>query len=398
MRLKPDTAAFTLLLAFLTAVGPISTDIFLPSLPAMARVFGTTIAGAQATLTVYFIGFALAQIIYGPISDRIGRRPVLLAGLAAYTLAGLACVLAPSIHTLVAARAVQAVAAAAPIILARTIVRDIHSGVRAGNLLSVMASIMGVVPIVAPAVGGFLEISFGWQSSFWVMTAAGALAFVLVAVLLPETLRRERRAERLSLGSVLASYGVVIRNPTFRFYAALVCLAYGGLITYVGVSSFIVQGRYRLSPVGYGLTFAVGAAAFIVGTFAGRRLAARRGLDRAVGTGAAFLAAGGALLPAAIALGPGRVIEFIVPVVVYMVGIGMVTPQGFAAALTPFPERAGAASSLLGFLHMGTAAIILSAAGLLFGDAAFANAAVLGATGLAAVVIYVGARMRTAPA
>ena len=399
MRLKPDTAAFTLLLAFLTGVGPISTDIFLPSLPAMARVFGTTIAGAQATLTAYFIGFALAQIIYGPISDRVGRRPVLLVGLAAYTLAGLACVLAPSIHMLIAARTVQAVAAAAPIILARTIVRDIHAGVRAGNLLSVMASIMGIVPIVAPAVGGFLDVSFGWQSSFWVMTAAGALAFVLVAILLPETLRRGERAERLSLASIVASYGVVISSRTFRLYAALVCLAYGGLITYVGVSSFIVQGRYRLSPVGYGLTFAVGAGAFIAGTFLGRALAARRGLDGAIGTGAAFLAAGGVLLPAAIALGPGSVIEFIVPVVIYMIGIGVVTPQGFAAALTPFPERAGAASSLLGFLHMGTAAIILTAAGVLFGDAAFANAMVLGVTGFAAIVVYLGARMRrTAPA
>ncbi len=398
MRLKPDTPAFTLLLAFLTMIGPMSTDIFLPSLPSMARVFNTTAAGAQATITAYYVGFALAQIIYGPISDRVGRRPVLLIGLAGYVLASLACVVAPSLEALIVARVVQAVAAAAPIILARTIVRDIHSGVRAGTLLSVMSSIMGVVPIVAPAVGGFLDVHFGWQSNFWIMTASGVLAFLAVAFILPETIGG-RRAARLSPASILASYRVIAGDPTFRIYAAMVCLSYGGLITYVGVSSFIVQGHYRLSPVGYGFTFAIGALGYIVGTFLGRIIATRRGLDRAVGGGCAFLAAGGVLLPAAIALGPGRVVEFIIPVVVYMIGIGIIIPQGIAAALTPFPERAGAASSLIGFLHMTTAAVVLGAAGVLFGDAAFANACVLGVTGALALVIYVGgARLRTAPA
>lgn len=389
MRLKPDTPAFTLLLALLTAVGPVSIDIYLPSLPSLVSVFGTTSAGAQATITAYYIGFALAQIIYGPISDRIGRRPVLLVGLAAYVAASLACVLAPSLEALIVARVVQAVAAAAPIILARTIVRDLHSGVRAGNLLSVMSSIMGVVPVIAPAVGGFLAQRFGWQSNFWVMTVAGAFAFLLVVSALPETIG-DRRAAVLSPLSILRSYRVVLRSRTFLLYAAIVCLGYGGLITYIGVSSFIVQGHYRLSPVGYGFTFAISSVGYIAGTFLGRIIAGRRGLDRAVGMGVALLAAGGAVLPAAVALGPGRVAEFVVPVIVYMAGIGIIIPQGIAAALTPFPERAGAASSLIGFLHMTTAAIVLAVAGALFGDAAFANACVLGVTGVLAVAVFAG--------
>ena len=398
MRLKPDTPAFTLLLALLTAIGPLSIDIYLPSLPSMATVFATTAAGAQATVTAYYIGFAVAQVIYGPISDRVGRRPVLLVGLVGYAAASLACVLAPSLEALIIARVVQAITAAAPIILARTIVRDIHSGVRAGNLLSVMSSIMGVVPIVAPAIGGFLDLHFGWQSSFWVMTVSGALAFLAVAFILPETIGG-RRAVTLSLTSILRSYRIVLQSRTFVLYASMVCLSYGGLITYVGVSSFIVQGHYRLSPVGYGFTFAIGAFGYIVGTFLGRIIAARRGLDRAVGAGAALLAAGGAVLPAAVALGPGKVVEFIIPVVVYMIGIGIIIPQGIAAALTPLPERAGAASSLIGFLHMTTAAVVLAAAGVLFGDAAFANACVLGVTGVLALVVYVGgARLRAVPA
>ncbi|MEJ0011515.1 MAG: multidrug effflux MFS transporter [Bauldia sp.] len=391
MRLKPDTPAFVLLLAFLTMIGPLSTDIFLPSMPSMALIFNTTPAGIQATLTSYFIGFALAQLLYGPISDSIGRRPVLLGGLGAYTVASFICVVAPSIDALIAARFLQSVAAAAPVILGRTIVRDIHSGVRAGHLLAVMASIMGVVPILAPAIGGFLETHFGWQSSFWVMTAIGVAGTAVVAFALPETIR-ERRAERLSLSSILGSYAIVARSSVFRAYAAFVCCAYAGLILYVGVSSFIVQGRYGLSPVGYGLIFALGAAAFVLGTYLGRVVSRRSTLHRAVGAGATFLAVGGALLPLGVGLGPGNIAEFIVPVAIFMTGIGIIIPQALAAALTPFPERAGAASSLIGFLHMGTAAIVLMLAGTVFGADPLANACLLGVSGIGAALIYVATR------
>lgn len=391
MRLKPDTPAFILLLAFLTMIGPLSTDIFLPSMPSMALIFATTPAGVQATLTSYFIGFALAQLLYGPISDRVGRRPVLLAALVAYTAASFVCVVAPSIDALIAARFVQAVAAAAPVILGRTIVRDIHAGVRAGQLLAVMASIMGVVPILAPAVGGFLETHYGWQSSFWVMTAIGIAATAIVAAALPETIRAPR-AEALSVPGILRSYAIVARNAAFRAYAAFVCCAYTGLILYVSVSSFIVQGRYGLSPVGYGVTFAAGAAAFILGTYVGRVVARRTTLHRAVGVGAAFLAVGGALLPLGVGLGPGHVAEFVVPIAIFMIGIGIIVPQALAAALTPFPDRAGAASSLIGFLHMGTAAIVLALAGALFGADPLANASLLGISGLGAALIYVALR------
>lgn len=387
MRLKTDSTAFVLLLAFLTSIGPLSTDIFLPSLPSIRAVFGTSAAGAQATLTGYFIGFALAQAIYGPISDRIGRRTVLLVGLVAYTFAAAVCIFARSIEVLVIARIVQAVAAAAPMILARTIVRDLYAGVRAGQLLSVMASIMGIMPIVAPVVGGFLEVRYGWRSTFVVMTASGVLAFAMVALVLPETLR-EPRAERLSVGSILASYAVVARSAAFRAYAALVCLSYAGLITYIGVSSFIMQGRYRLSPAGFGLTFATSALAFVAGTFLGRFLAGRLGLDRTIGVGTGFLAVGGVLLPVGVAFGPGNAAEFVLPMTIYMIGIGVVVPQALAAALTPFPERAGAASSLIGLLHMSVGAFFLILAGVVFGEDTMANATVLGGSGVAALVVY----------
>ncbi len=246
---------------------------------------------------------------------------------------------------------------------------------------------MGLFPLIAPAIGGLLELRFGWQSSFWVMAFLGAAALVFTALALPETLR-QRRAEPLSAASILASYHHVAKSRSFLVYAALVCLAYAGLIVYVGASSFIVQGHYGLSPVGYGFTFAAGGGAYIAGTFLGRIVARRSGLDPAIGVAVAFLAVGGLSLPLAIAFGPGSVIEFVIPVVIYMIGIGAIIPQALAAALTPFPERAGAASSLIGFLHMGAAAVFLAAAGALFSDDAVLNAAVIGVTGLGALVVF----------
>jgi DHA1 family bicyclomycin/chloramphenicol resistance-like MFS transporter len=387
MRLSTDSAAFVLLLAFLTMIGPLSTDIFIPSMPAMAVTFRTSAAGVQSTLVTYFIGFALAQLIHGPVSDRVGRRAVLLAGLALYTLASFVCIVAPSIEALAAARFVQALSAAAPVVLGRTIVRDLHAGVKAGHLLSVMASIMGVVPILAPALGGILEVNFGWQSSFWVMTFVGVVGFAVVAVLLPETMRE--RAERLTPASIARSYGVVARLPLFRVYAALVCFAYAGLLIYVGASSFIVQKHYGLSPFAYGLTFSFGAGAFIVGTVLGRRIARHTSIDHTLGWGAALLATGGVLLPVAIAFGPGNILEFMLPIAIYMIGIGIVTPQALAGAITPFPERAGAASSLLGFLHTGIGAFALWATGAALGDDAVANTIVLGSAGVGAAIVYV---------
>jgi DHA1 family bicyclomycin/chloramphenicol resistance-like MFS transporter len=389
MPLKTDSAAFVVLLAALTAVGPLSVDIYLPSLPAIAASLHTSPAGAEATITGYFIGFAVAQILHGPVSDRVGRRPVLLVGLACYSLAALACVLAPSISTLVAARVVQAVAAAAPIIVARTIVRDMHSGVTAGRLFSLMASITGLAPIIAPLLGGLLQAHFGWQSNFVVMAVLGAAAFGAVLLALPETLR-QKSAERLTPGGVLVSFRHVFANPRFRVYASVLVLAYGGLFTYIGVSSFIVQDFYRLSPIGYGVSFALGAGFFIGGTFLGRRVAQRAGLEVAIGVGVALLAIGGVVLPFAVAFGPRHILSFFVPMAVFQAGIGVTTPQALAAAMTPFPDRAGAASSLAGFMQMAGAAILLGFTGAVFGASAALQASVVGAAGLAAFAVYVG--------
>ena len=187
--LKSDTLAMTACLALLTALGPLSTDMYLPSLPAIARDLGATTAGAQMTLSAFLLGFALGQFVYGPVSDKLGRKPVLLAGLALFIAASAACTFAPTIETLIAGRFVQALGGSGPIVLARAIVRDLYEGPRAGRELSRMGTIMGVVPALAPLLGGVLHELAGWRSNFLATVLFGAALFTVAKLRLPETIR-----------------------------------------------------------------------------------------------------------------------------------------------------------------------------------------------------------------
>src|SRR6201987_3205882 len=187
--LRPGTFALTLLLSFLTALGPLSMDMYLPSLPDIGRTLSAPVLQVQLTISSYLFGFAVGQIFYGPGSDRMGRRPVLLAALVVYALATVGCAAAQSIHALIGLRFLQALGGAGAIVLARAVVRDLYSGVRAGRELSLMGAITGVAPIVAPVIGGGLQIWFGWRATFVLLVAFAALIGVVAARLLPETLR-----------------------------------------------------------------------------------------------------------------------------------------------------------------------------------------------------------------
>src|SRR6202046_1305176 len=188
--LHPGTFALTLLLSLLTALGPLTMDMYLPSLPAIGQALDASTVQVQLTISSYLIGFACGQIIYGPVSDRIGRRPVILAALVLYAAASVVCANAQSIHVLIAVRFVQALGGAGCIVLARAAVRDLYSGVRAGRELSLMGSITAFAPIVAPAIGGVLQDTFGWHATFYVLVVFALLVGAIAARLLPETLRQ----------------------------------------------------------------------------------------------------------------------------------------------------------------------------------------------------------------
>lgn len=387
MKLRPDTLAMTAVLAMLTALGPLSTDFYLPSLPDIVRVMQTDIAGAQATLSAFLFGFAGGQILWGPLSDRLGRRPVLLTGLGIFMAATLACAFAPSIEALTMARVLQALGASGPIVLGRAMVRDLYEGPRAGRELARMGMIMGVVPAIAPVLGGVLQQAYGWRSTFVASLVFAAVIVAVVAFFLPETIRSRSR-EPLSVMAIFRSFGTLLENRAFRVYVGLTALAYGGLFAFISGSSFVLIGIHGLTPVQYGLAFSFMVLGFILGTILAQRLVGRRGMDGVIGLGVRCLAGGGLIMLICVLTGFGGPFGVVVPMALYACGVGLTMPQAQASAMMPFPDRAGAASSFTGLCQMLFSACV----GLLVGHALKSGALplplVMSAIGVAAFALF----------
>jgi MFS transporter, DHA1 family, multidrug resistance protein len=396
--LRPGTFALTALLAGLSAVGPLTTDMYLPSLPDIARHLDASTAQVQLTISAYLIGFAAGQIGYGPISDRHGRKPVLLAAIALYCAASLACALAPSIEMLIAARFAQALGGSGGIVLARAMVRDLYSGSRAGRELSVIGAVMALAPVLAPVAGGLLQTGFGWRSVFFALAAAGAAGAGVVWLLLPETLA-QRAAEPVSVSSMAKSYGIVARNPAYLAYLGLAATSYAGLFAWISGASFVLQDLYSLSPFTFGFAFAFGSVGYMSGSTLSARLSHRLGLDGILGLGGLANAVGGLMMVGAVALGLTSAASLVLPIAIYLAGLGMVLPQSIAGAMTPFPERAGAASSLLGFVQQSVAAVFGAIVGLLLGKTAWPLANGVAIAGCATLLLWMltrGVRARVA--
>ncbi|MFO0997348.1 MAG: multidrug effflux MFS transporter [Alphaproteobacteria bacterium] len=362
MRLRPDTFLFTLALGLLTGIGPLATDMYLPSLPDIGRTFGTDPAAVQLTLSLYLLGFSAGQIFYGPVSDKYGRKPVLLAGLGLFIGASAFCASAPSIEMLILARVVQALGASGPIVLARAIVRDLYEGPRAGRELSRMATIMGLVPAIAPTFGGLLHEFAGWRANFVATLLIGLTAAAMVSLALPETIRA-RNPDPLSLPGVLRGFRVLLAHRAYVAYMGLAMLTFGGLFAFISGSSFVLQDHYGLSELVFGLAFGTCVTGFISGAIIAARLAPRLGLDRLITIGVTCLAVGGLVMLAAVLFGPKHPASVVLPMMAYMFGVAFVMPQAMAGALTPFPDRAGAAASLVGFMQMTFAALVGIAVG-----------------------------------
>ncbi len=389
--LRPGTFALTALLAALSAIGPLTTDMYLPSLPDIARQLDASTPQVQFTISAYLIGFALGQIFYGPVSDRHGRKPVLLAAIALYCVASLVCALSTSIEMLIVARGVQALGGSGGIVLTRAIVRDIYSGARAGRELSLIASVMALAPVLAPIVGGVLQTGFGWRAVFLTLVAAGLVGVIVVWMLLPETLKA-RAAEPVSMTSMFRSYRVVARNSSYLAYLSITSASFAGLFAWISGAAFVLQGLYGLTPFDFGVAFALGSLGYMTGSALAARIVVRFGLDGVLGIGGCACAAGGLGMVAATALGLTSSLSLVLPVAVYLAGLGMVLPQGIAGAMTPFPERAGAASSLFGFVQQSVAALCGAAVGWFLGQSAWPLTIGVAAMGCATLGLWLVTR------
>jgi len=357
VRLHPNSFGMTLILALMSAMGPISTDLYVPALPQLAVDLETVPARVQWTMSAYLIGFAWGQIFYGPASDKFGRKPALLIGLSIYLVACVTSASAGSIEALTASRFLQGVGGAGPIIVARAIVRDLYEGARAGQQLALMSTIMGLAPIVSPLLGGMLAVRFGWRASFVAMFMVVAVLTVVSVLFLPETVR-QRMAGVFSLRNILGSFAIVGRNRVWRSYVSMQAMGQTGLFTFISASPYILQSVYGMTPVEFGLAFSICSVAFVTGAWASSRTVARKGLDYAIGVGVILFAIAGVSQLAGFLLFPGDVLVILLPEALFFAGVGFVLPNAVAGSLSPFPERAGAATSLAGFLQMTFSAIV----------------------------------------
>jgi DHA1 family bicyclomycin/chloramphenicol resistance-like MFS transporter len=355
--LKPNTFALTALLAALTALAPLSTDLYLSTLPDIGRAFGVTPSRVQLTLSAYLVGFALGQISYGPISDWYGRRSGLLVALCCYCLGSLICLFAPSIEVLIGARVLQAFGGSGAIVLARAVVRDFYSGARAGKELSMMGLVMAFGPVSAPLIGGALHTLFGWRSAFAALLAFGIGLTVTVARKLPETLA-EKPDVGMSLSSMLAGYRALVRTRDFNLYLMIGAASYTGLIAWLASVPFIFQNRFGLTPFMLSLSISASAIGYLIGTMIATRIVVRTGIVRTMGLGAVVMLAGALAICAAVAIDVNSVIPLTIAVGLNLVGFGLLFPQAMAGGLSCAAERAGAASSLLGFAPQVSAAIL----------------------------------------
>ena len=285
-------AAFAM--ALLLGMQPVATDVYLPALPLLTRALGAPIASAQLTMSALILAFGLSQLVLGPVADRFGRRPVLLGGLALFTLAGLGSAFAEHIGTLVIWRAAQGVALAAAVVCARAMVRDLYEPVTGARVMSLAMSGLAVIAIGGPMIGGAAAGAFGWRGPLVLVALCGLTSWVFIATCVPETARLPNRTAT-SPAVLLRNWMAMLRHPTFRAWALLVSCSFGGLFTVLAASSFVYIEVLGLSSTAFGLTLAWGGGVYLVATFVCRRWIHLHGMRSAVIRGAAFTLAGGLL-------------------------------------------------------------------------------------------------------
>lgn len=358
-------ASLPIVLGLLTAVGLFAIDMYLPALPEIGQGLHAGSGAVQASLVSFFVAMALSQLVYGPVSDMIGRKKPLYFGLSLFSIGAIGCALSPSIEWLVGFRALQGVGACAGAVICRAIVRDLFTGIAAAQLMSRLLLVFSVSPILAPLAGSAVTLAASWRAIFWVMVLAAALGAVLVTLLLPETRSEEARSQS-SFGSALASYGTLLRDP---YYLGLVLIASFGMASYmiyVANSSFVLIEHYGLSPSLYSVVFAMNAVSFIGASQMNGRLSRRFGLRRLIRIAVAGFALASTMLFVAFASGFGSLPALSALLFVAYGFLGMVIPTSAVLALESHGRIAGTASALMGTLQFVTASSVIGVASLFF--------------------------------
>lgn len=352
-----------LILGGLTAFAPLSIDMYLPGLPALGDDLSAGASSVQLTLTACMAGLAVGQLVAGPLSDKLGRRPPLLAGVAGYTLASALCAIAPTVWALAGLRFVQGATGAAGIVIARAIVRDTHEGTALVRFFSMLMLVTGLAPILAPVIGGQVLELTTWRGIFLVLSGIGALLFAAALYGLRETLPPARRRDDGVRGT-MRTMGALLRDRHFVGFALAGALSFGALFTYVAGSPFVLQDLYGASPQAFSAIFAINSIGIVSFGQLNGRLAGRVAPMTMLRIGVTAMAVAGCAVFAVVLIGSLPLIALLVPLWVLVANMGLVFPNTTALALAGHPEAAGSASALLGVLQFVVGALAAPIAGI----------------------------------
>jgi DHA1 family bicyclomycin/chloramphenicol resistance-like MFS transporter len=375
-----------LLTAGLSMLQPLSTDLYLPTLPAIAAHFDASVATVQWTLSIFVAVFGLWQLAAGPLTDRYGRYPLVLLGVTVYAAASLLCMVAPSMTVLIAGRALQALGACSCLVGARGFVRDLYSPSEGARMLAAAATIMSFAPLLGPLIGAQLAGAFGWRAAFAALAVFASALTALAAWKLKET-NRQLNPHALTPGPMLRVYGAVLRSPTFRAYTLTAAATYSGLFAFISGSSFVLMRTLGLSSTAFAFAFSTMVAGYLVGTLVCRRLLPRIGMQRTVAAGALLQASAGVAMAGLALAGVHVPAAIVAPMFFYGVSHGVVQPPSQAGAVAPFPANAGAAAALLGVLMMLIAAVVGAAVAAGYNGTVYPMTLTIAACGLASALI-----------
>jgi len=375
----------TIMVGLFMMLQPLATDLYLASLPGLSSRFAVPPSTVQLTLSVFIAAFGAMQLVSGPMSDRWGRRPVMLAGLAIYAVASLACAASPGIGVLIVARFAQAVGCCTVVVVARAIIRDTFEPAAGARALALASTLLAIGPVAGPIVGSLLEVRFGFRAAFVFVAVMGAVLLTVAARRLPETLARpDPRA--LEPGKLVSAYGAVLRSPVFLAYTFVGTAAYGGVFAFISGSSFVLIRVFGVPTAWFGACFAFVVSGFLLGTLVCRRLLPRLGLPRTLRAGTILSATAGIAAAASALAGVQHYAALLVPMFGFLFAHGLVFPCAQAGATSAFPERAGAAAGLFGALVMLAAAAVGSWIGVSHDGTAVPLTATVAVAGILALL------------
>ncbi|MCG8511321.1 MAG: multidrug effflux MFS transporter [Rhodospirillales bacterium] len=393
MNAKPTQGEFNnrALLALViaaTAIGPLSMNLLVPSMPGLQRAFNVDYGTAQLTLSGYLFALAGAQLIHGPLSDRFGRRPVLLCGLVINLMGSTICFFAPSIYVLIFGRIIQAVGGCVGMVVGRAIVRDRFDRTRTAAMLSYVTMVMVVAPMLAPAIGGFLDVWLGWRTSFLFVMTASSIVLVATALWLRETIAE--RTPNVAITGVLLDFGRLLGERRFCGYAFQVACTGVVFLSFVVAAPWVTVEILGRSPSDYGLYFMPVAGVYMVSNFVSGTITPRFGIERMIAMGTSIALCGGIIVVAAQLLGHLSMLTVFAPMVLIAAGHGFCVPNGLAGAVSVNPRIAGSAAGLSGFLQIFVGACISVVVGNLMADNAvpLAAAMLLGTVGSVAAHVF----------